>query len=131
MASHGYLVVVPDQLDNTCPWTTDSNDKDVWFKFDLLKDMKNIDVVALNADQEIRYKKRLEDMHALGNQIKGGDFLSKIGLEATNFDVDRLFISGQSMGGWTSIISCCGDQDIYKVSLTHDAAFFQDVENIK
>jgi len=67
MASHGYLVVVPDQLDNTCPWTTDSNDKDVWFKFDLLKDMKNIDVVALNADQEIRYKKRLEDMHALGN----------------------------------------------------------------
>ena len=65
-------------------------------------------------------------MHALGNEIKDINFLSRLGLSVgqTNFDVDRLFISGQSMGGWTSIISCCGDQDIYKVSLTHDAAFF-------
>jgi len=34
------------------------------------------------------------------------------------------------MGGWTSVMSCCGDQDIYKVSLTHDAAFFQNHEEV-
>lgn len=80
MASHGYLVVVPDQLDNTAPWTTDANDKDVWFKADFLKDLKNVDVVALKADQDIRYKKRVGDMHAVGNEIKQNDFLSKLAL---------------------------------------------------
>jgi dienelactone hydrolase len=126
MTSHGYLVVVPDQLDETAPWTTDANDEDVWFNNPLLKDIKNIDQVALKADQEIRYAKRKGDAHAVGLEIKESDFLNKIGLadRTPSFDSDRLFISGQSMGGWTSIISCCGDQDIFKVSLTHDAAFF-------
>jgi len=80
MASHGYLVVVPDQLDNTAPWTTDANDKDVWFSFDMLKDLKNINTVELKADQEVRYKKRVGDQHAIGNEIKQSDFLSKLSL---------------------------------------------------
>jgi hypothetical protein len=80
MASHGYLVVVPDQLDNTAPWTTDANDKDVWFSFDMLKDLKNIDTVALKEDQDVRYKKRVGDQHAIGNEIKQSGFLSKLSL---------------------------------------------------
>jgi len=71
-------------------------------------------------------------MHAVGREIKEDGFLSRLGFSggSPNLDVDRLFISGQSLGGWTSIISCCGDQDIYKVSLTHDAAYFHETENI-
>jgi len=79
-ASHGYLVVVPDQLDQTAPWTTGANDEDIWFQNDLLKDIPNVDVAALNADQEVRYQKRLADMHAVGKEIKADDFLSRLDL---------------------------------------------------
>jgi hypothetical protein len=34
-------------------------------------------------------------------------------------------MGGQSMGGWTSIKSCEGDKNIFSVSLSHDAAFYQ------
>lgn len=74
------MVIVPDQLDETAPWTTDANDADVWYKNDLLKDLKNIDRAALGADQEVRYAKRLADMHAVGREIKADDFLSRLAL---------------------------------------------------
>jgi hypothetical protein len=45
-----------------------------------LKDLKNIDQKALNADQEVRYAKRLADMHAVGREIKADDFLSRLAL---------------------------------------------------
>jgi len=45
-----------------------------------LKDIPNVDVAALNADQEVRYQKRLADMHAVGKEIKADDFLSRLDL---------------------------------------------------
>jgi len=35
------------------------------------------------------------------------------------------------MGGWTSIASCLGDQNIFSVSLSHDAAFYQNAQDIR
>ena len=49
--------------------------------------------------------KRVPQCHALGNEIKDKGFLDKLGLGSSNtiLDVERLFIGGQSMGGWTAM----------------------------
>jgi hypothetical protein len=58
----------------------------------------------------MRYSKRIPNTRALGQEIKEKGFLDKLGLGGGNeiLDVERLFIGGQSMGGWTSIASCAG-----------------------
>ena len=50
MASHGYLVIVPDMLDETAPWTSDKNGEDIWYQNEVLKDMKNTKVEDIMAD---------------------------------------------------------------------------------
>ena len=59
--------------------------------------------------------------------------MDKLGLGSDKLilDTERLFISGQSMGGWTSIASCAGNQNIFSVSLSHDAAFYQNAQDIR
>ena len=76
MASHGYLVVVPDQMDNTCPWTTNAKDEDIWFNADVLKDPKSPTYLEdLNRWCNTKFAQRKADMHAVGAEIKQGDFL--------------------------------------------------------
>jgi len=122
LASHGYLCIVPDMMDQTAPWTTNKDGNDIWFQNDV---MKKGTVEDISNDQKKRYEQRLTEVKAIGREIKENGFLSSLGLNGgtPTLDSDRLIISGQSMGGWTSILATCGDQDIFKVCLTHDAAF--------
>lgn len=81
----------------------------------------------MTADQLQRYQKRVSQCHAIGEEIKDKGFMDKLGLGSDKLilDTERLFISGQSMGGWTSIASCAGNQNVFSVSLSHDASFYQ------
>jgi hypothetical protein len=111
MASHGYLVIVPDMLDETAPWTTDKNGNDIWYQNDVLKDMKKAVPEDIMADQRKRYEIRVPNVQAIGNEIKDKNFLNNLGLGEGSpcLDTERLFVSGQSMGGWTSVLSSSGD----------------------
>jgi dienelactone hydrolase len=53
LASHGYLCIVPDMMDQTAPWTTDKDGNDIWVNLDVLK--KGI-VEDIADDQKKRYK---------------------------------------------------------------------------
>jgi hypothetical protein len=89
--------------------------------------MKTKDVEKILADQRARFDtKRIPQCHAIGTEIKEKGFLDKLGLGMGSpiLDVDRLFIGGQSMGGWTSILACAGNQNIFSVCLSHDASFY-------
>ena len=57
---------------------------------------------------------------ALGAEIKNGKISNKLGFHEAIIDPDKLVIAGHSMGGWTSIFTSVGDQDVYKVCLAHD-----------
>ena len=104
-------------LDGTCFWTTDKEGKDFWFDKEAMKGEAE--------DWKMRYGKRVSQCHAIGEEIKNKGFMDKLGLGSDNLilDTEKLFIGGQSMGGWTSIASCAGSQNIFSVSLSHDAAF--------
>lgn len=49
-ASLGYLVVVPDMMDETNPWTTDKDGNDIFFQNDVMKDLKTCVMVDVMAD---------------------------------------------------------------------------------
>ena len=70
MASHGYLVIVPDMIDQTAPWTTDKNGNDIWYQNDVMKDLKKMNPDDLMADQRKRYEIRAPNVQAIGNEIK-------------------------------------------------------------
>lgn len=77
LASHGYLCIVPDMMDQTAPWTTDINGEDIWWQGDI---MKKGTVEEIGADQKKRYEKRLKDVHALGREIQEEGYLGELGL---------------------------------------------------
>lgn len=41
-----------------------------------------------------------------------------------------MFITGQAIGGWTSIYAACGDQEYFKATLSHDPAFYPHVNEL-
>lgn len=72
-ASNGYLVVVPDMLDQTAPHTTNKNGEDVFYENDALA---SNDLERIDSDQKRRYNDyRVPHVLALGNEIKDKGFL--------------------------------------------------------
>lgn len=42
-----------------------------------------------------------------------------------------MVMNGHNMGGWTSIFTCMGDQDIFKVCLAQDPVLFHKADEIQ
>jgi len=55
--------------------------------------------------------------------MKEKEFLSKLGLgsDNTNLWCEKLFIGGQAMGGFTSILCAAQCPEIFTATLSHDA----------
>lgn len=71
------------------------------------------------------FDQRTIEAQALGKQIKSTGF----GKDVLNFnctlDCEKMVCAGYSMGGWTAILACVGDQDVFKCSMSFDPSHFQ------
>lgn len=69
LASHGYISIVPDMMDQSAVWTTDKDGKDIWVKAQL-------DQANIANDFREKYEIRKENVMAIGLEIKENSFLS-------------------------------------------------------
>jgi enterochelin esterase-like enzyme len=71
-------------------------------------------------------------VHFLAKEILTEEFIQgKLGFEPeVRMGYDKMFITGQSIGGWTSIYAACGDQEYFKATLSHDPAFYPHINEL-
>ena len=50
--------------------------------------------------------------------------------DKVNLCSEKMFIAGQGLGGWTSILSGCGNQSLFKASLSFDSSFWSHLNEV-
>ena len=128
LAAHGFLCLSMTMMDGSAPHCTDKDGKDVWFD----ESFNQIPFVVNGQENPEKNKaittklaQRVIEQNALGEEIASDSlFKDKLGFPSTVvFDIDKMFIGGQSFGGCSAMESCRGNQSLWKMCLSLDMFF--------
>lgn len=106
LASHGYVIASLTFMDGTAPYTRDNKGQDKWI--DIMPEEGEKNTETFEHDWKYvwskeKIKQRMEEAKQLAEEIADPGFLKKHDLDEGELDLDKLFICGHQLGGWTAI----------------------------
>ena len=95
LASHGYMVFLLDHHDGSCRYTENADNSKQWW-FDTTAEFKY-------SDMHPRVKKREQEVRELIDEFYQKNFVEKTLKFEVKLNLDKLIMSGHSMGGVTAL----------------------------
>jgi len=122
LASHGYIVFLPDHHDGSCRYTENKDNTKQWW-FDTTAKFEY-------SDMHPRVKQREQEIKELIDELHQKKFLLKTLNFNCSLKLDKLIMSGHSMGGATAIRVGASDNRV-KCVLVNDPWLMPIREEIK